>query len=155
VYSHGTTLSIENSTISGNTIGYAGGGLAFYGGTATITNSSISGNTAKGNFYPRGGGIVNYGTMTIDRSTVSKNEILGASGGTGAGILSGSGRTWATLMRRVFDVDVLACPRCGGRLRELAPVHDPLAVQPILAHLGRSRAPPPPGPAPPTPAALR
>ena len=23
-------------------------------------------------------------------------------------------------MRRAFDVDVLACPRCGGRLRLLA-----------------------------------
>ena len=24
---------------------------------------------------------------------------------------------WANLMRRAFDIDVLACPRCGGRLR--------------------------------------
>jgi uncharacterized protein YbaR (Trm112 family) len=27
--------------------------------------------------------------------------------------------SWAALMRRVFDLDVLACPRCGGRLRVL------------------------------------
>ena len=26
-------------------------------------------------------------------------------------------RRWADLMRRAFEVDVLACPRCGGRLR--------------------------------------
>src|SRR3990172_5980271 len=24
---------------------------------------------------------------------------------------------WADLMRRAFDVDLLACPRCGGRMR--------------------------------------
>jgi uncharacterized protein YbaR (Trm112 family) len=43
-------------------------------------------------------------------------------------------------MRRVFDLDVLACPRCGGRLRVIAAVQDPLAVQAILAHRARSAA---------------
>jgi hypothetical protein len=32
---------------------------------------------------------------------------------------------WADLMRRAFDIDVLACPRCGGRLRLIATVEDP------------------------------
>lgn len=31
-----------------------------------------------------------------------------------------AGRLWADLMRRAFEVDVLACPRCGGRLRLVA-----------------------------------
>jgi len=62
--------------------------------------------------------------------------------------------TWAALMRRVFDLDVLACPRGGGRLRVIATVQDPLAVQAILAHLGRSLSTTEaPGPAPPVPAA--
>jgi hypothetical protein len=62
--------------------------------------------------------------------------------------------TWAALMRRVFDLDVLACPRCGGRLRVIATVQDPLAVQAILAHLARSLSTTEaPGPAPPVPAA--
>ena len=55
---------------------------------------------------------------------------------------------------RPFDLDVLACPRCGGRLRVVATVPDPLAVQAILAHLAPSGAPAPPGPAPPAPAAM-
>jgi hypothetical protein len=62
--------------------------------------------------------------------------------------------TWAALMRRVFHLDVLACPCCGGRLRVIASAQDPLAVQAILAHLARSNAPAPPGPAPPAPAAI-
>jgi len=49
--------------------------------------------------------------------------------------------TWPALLHRVFALDVLACPRCGGRLRVIAAVQDPLAVQAILAHLRRSGAP--------------
>jgi hypothetical protein len=36
-------------------------------------------------------------------------------------------------MRRAFAIDVLACLRCGGRLRVIATVEDPLAVRQILA----------------------
>jgi len=42
----------------------------------------------------------------------------------------------------------------GGRLRVIATVQEPLAVQAILAHRARSGAPEPPGPAPPAPAAI-
>jgi hypothetical protein len=34
-------------------------------------------------------------------------------------------------MRRAFDIDVLACPRCGGRLRLIAAVEDPEAIRAI------------------------
>jgi hypothetical protein len=54
--------------------------------------------------------------------------------------------TWAALMRRAFAVDVLACPRCGGRLRVIATVEDPVAVRQILA---AHRAAEPLGPGPP------
>ena len=67
---------------------------------------------------------------------------------------SGLPRFVAALMRRVLDLDVLACPRCGGRLRLIASVQDPLAVQAILTRLARSAAPAPPGPAPPAPATI-
>jgi hypothetical protein len=54
---------------------------------------------------------------------------------------------WAALMRRAFDLDVLACPRCGGRLRLLGTVEDPDAIRAILAAVAVSgeladRAPP-------------
>ena len=50
---------------------------------------------------------------------------------------------WPTLMRRTFDVDVLACPKCTGRLRILAVVEDEPAAAQILTELGIARAPPP------------
>ena len=57
--------------------------------------------------------------------------------------------TWAALMHRAFGLDLLACPRCGGRLRLFATISDPAIVEQILAHLGLASAPRPPGPAPP------
>ena len=58
---------------------------------------------------------------------------------------------WAELMHRAFELDVLACPRCGGRLRFIGTVHDPGVIQRLLAHLGRPRSGQNPGPAPPGP----
>jgi len=48
-------------------------------------------------------------------------------------------RAWADLMRRAFEVDVLACSRCGGRLRLIATVEDPDAIRAILAAIAVSR----------------
>ncbi len=47
-------------------------------------------------------------------------------------------RAWADLMRRAFEADVLACPRCGGRMRVLATIDDPAVIHRILTHLGLS-----------------
>jgi len=46
--------------------------------------------------------------------------------------------SWADLLRRVFLVDVLVCPHCGGKRRLLAAIHDPAAIQAVLAALGLS-----------------
>jgi hypothetical protein len=44
--------------------------------------------------------------------------------------------TWAALMRRAFDLDVLRCPRCAGRMQLIATIDDSAVIQRILAHLG-------------------
>jgi hypothetical protein len=50
---------------------------------------------------------------------------------------------WAELLRRVFAIDVLECPRCGGRMRLLAAIQPPDVTQAILDCLALpSRAPP-------------
>lgn len=58
-------------------------------------------------------------------------------------------QAWAALMQRAFGLDVLACPRCGRRLRLIATIADPAVVEQILAQLGLAPARRPPGPAPP------
>jgi hypothetical protein len=55
--------------------------------------------------------------------------------------------TWAELLRRVFAVDVLTCPHCGGPRRLIAHITDPVVVRKILAHLGLPTEPPRPAPA--------
>jgi len=54
---------------------------------------------------------------------------------------------WADLMRRVFALDVLECPGCGGRMRILAAIHPPETARAILACLGLPERAPPIAPA--------
>ena len=49
-------------------------------------------------------------------------------------------RTWAALMHRAFDLDVLRCPRCAGRMELIATIDDPAVIHRILAHLGLPEA---------------
>jgi len=54
---------------------------------------------------------------------------------------------WAALLARVFEQDVLRCPRCGGRRRVIAFLTDPDVVHRILRHLGLPTTPPEVAPA--------
>jgi hypothetical protein len=57
-------------------------------------------------------------------------------------------------MRRTFGVDVLACPRCGGRLHLVALIDQAPVIQRILRHLGLPADVPEPRPARPPPSAV-
>jgi hypothetical protein len=50
---------------------------------------------------------------------------------------------WPTLMSRTFDVDVLECSKCGGRLRIVALIDDEDTATAILDELAIERTPPP------------
>ena len=51
--------------------------------------------------------------------------------------------SWAQLLERVFEIDILSCPRCGGRMRILCAINSQPAIQKILTCLGLpTRAPP-------------
>jgi len=55
-------------------------------------------------------------------------------------------RRWANLIRRVYEVDPLVCPRCGAEMRVIGFITEPRVVKRILDHLRRrdraSRSPP-------------
>ena len=40
------------------------------------------------------------------------------------------------MMQRAFRFDVLACPRCRGRLKLVALIRAPAVIERILSHLG-------------------
>jgi hypothetical protein len=63
-------MTLTNSTVTANAAQGAGGIHNGGGATLTITNSTVSGNTSS-SFT---GGINNYGTMTLTNSTVAGNE---------------------------------------------------------------------------------
>ncbi len=44
--------------------------------------------------------------------------------------------SWALLLKRIFEVDILICPRCGSKMRVLCSIHPPDAIQKILTCLG-------------------
>jgi hypothetical protein len=75
----GSTLTVTNSTFSGNTASIAGGAI-LTGGTVTVTNSTFYDNSAGST--GTGGGIYNAeGTLTLTNST-----FYGNSAGSGGGI---------------------------------------------------------------------
>jgi hypothetical protein len=47
------------------------------------------------------------------------------------------------LIKKVYEVDVLACPCCGSPMRVLAVITDAAEVKKILRHLAKSDKPPP------------
>jgi hypothetical protein len=51
---------------------------------------------------------------------------------------AGGYRPWSELLARTFAVDVLACPRCQGRMRLLALVKDPASIAQHLATVGEA-----------------
>ena len=54
---------------------------------------------------------------------------------------------WAQLLRRVFFIDALKCPRCSAAMLVLALISDPPVVGRILRHLRLPTDPPPLAPA--------
>ena len=54
---------------------------------------------------------------------------------------------WADLLRRTFEIDILACPDCGNRLRLVATIENRAVIERILAHLGLPIDMPTPAPA--------
>ena len=55
-------------------------------------------------------------------------------------------RAWARLIRLVYEIDPLACPRCGSKMRVLAVITQPEVVDKILDHLASKGIEPGRGP---------
>ena len=44
-------------------------------------------------------------------------------------------RTWAKRLKRVFDIDIETCEKCGGNVKIIASIEDPAVIRKILVHL--------------------
>ena len=59
----------------------------------------------------------------------------------------GANKSWARLIKKIYEVDPLICPKCGGQMRIIAFIEDYKVVKKILDYLGidefkRDRPPP-------------
>jgi hypothetical protein len=79
--------------------------------------------------------VVAYGRPEADPAPVL-DEAMGRAQPERGGAATPRHWTWAALMRRAFDLDVLRCPRCAGRMELIATIDDPAVIHRILAHLG-------------------
>ena len=55
-------------------------------------------------------------------------------------------RSWAQLIKRVYEVDPLVCPKCGAEMRIIAFIIDHDVMDVILRHLAKAGARSPRGP---------
>ena len=83
-------------------------------------------------------------TLPERRTSPETPEPNGPRTGLGAGVVPpvGARMDWASLLRRVYLEDVLACP-CGGRRRIIADIQERDVIVAILDHLGPPTNPPP------------
>jgi hypothetical protein len=48
--------------------------------------------------------------------------------------------TWAQRLKRVFDMDVETCDQCGGGIKVIACIEDPMVIKKILDHMNNKSA---------------
>lgn len=90
------TLTVNNTTISGNSSQFWGGGI-YNSGTLKVINSTLSGNSASNSCnytacLAAGGAIYNYqGGVTISNSTLNGNRAYNLHRSLGGGIFNGGG----------------------------------------------------------------
>ncbi len=53
--------------------------------------------------------------------------------------------TWAQRLKRVFGIDIETCRECGGAVRIIACIEDPIVIGKILTHLQEKTLPEPVG----------
>ena len=45
---------------------------------------------------------------------------------------------WAKMLKRVFDIDIQICSKCGGQIKIISSIQDPKVIKRILSHLGEN-----------------
>ena len=42
------------------------------------------------------------------------------------------------MLKRVFDIDIQICSKCGGQIKIISSIQDPKVIKRILTHLGEN-----------------
>jgi hypothetical protein len=101
-------------------------GSGLFSGRTQNDNSPTNDNGQKRCLTPSGE------TAQIDRSALAAQQTHGG------GPRPGSVSTWAMLIKRVYEVDPLACPQCGGQMKIISFIErrQQEVIERILRHCG-------------------
>ncbi|NNJ97321.1 MAG: IS91 family transposase, partial [Gammaproteobacteria bacterium] len=50
-------------------------------------------------------------------------------------VASHAAMSWAQRLKRVFDIEIETCSVCGGSMKVIAAIEDPVVIKKILTHL--------------------
>ena len=128
IYNDGGTVTLNRTTLTGNTATGSGGAIYTLGGTVTLTNSTLSGNSAAtgGAIYSDGG------TVAVNNSTIASNS-GGGLGGTGFALSNtivannGGGNCSAAVTDQGNNLQYPGAT-CGGGITSADPLLDALAL---------------------------
>ena len=45
---------------------------------------------------------------------------------------------WAKTLKRVFEIDIQICLKCGGQIKIISSILNPQVIKKVLSHLGES-----------------
>jgi hypothetical protein len=101
---------------------------------------------------PKGGHLVKYyGWYSNKARGMRKKAAEAAAKASGQAVpaqpaTSPASQTWAMLIKRVYDLDPLECPKCGGTMKVIAFIEPPQGevIERILKHCGLWQSPRPP-----------
>ena len=49
---------------------------------------------------------------------------------------------WARTLKRVFDIDIQTCSKCGGQIKIISAIYDQQTIKRILSHIGEEHRTP-------------
>jgi len=85
------------------------------------------------------------------KAEAENGEVVGAGGPSGAERDEARNaralrRSWAQLIKRIYEVDPLVCPSCGSEMKVIAFITEHDVVDAILRHLAKAEVRSPRGP---------
>ena len=98
---------------------------------------------------PKGSHLIRYYGWYSNKSRGMRKKAEASAKSSGeapsSAAATGSSQSWAMLIKRVYEVDPLCCPECGGQMKVVSFIEPPQAdvIEAILTHCGlwESRSP--------------
>ena len=103
--------------------------IRYYG----LYSSRTKGKAKQVGRYEKFGIKVNASDETALTDTEDYKEVMDS---------KGSKRAWARLIQKIYEIDPFICPLCESEMKIIAVIQDKSAIEKIISHLEKKRAPP-------------